>query len=474
VSNSTDVIQGAELPDGTTPSAVVVLHAGRPPSLHEHARERNRRLISSMISGLLIKPLGLLAPLITARLFVKYLHPEGYGLYETIIAMSALLSLTNAGLTLGLVNRLMDCHVSGDRELARRYISSLLFTLAGIVLVALAIWTLVAAFTHWDRVFETTDPFWRSQVPMVVWITGASVLCGLIFSMPMTIYQAYQELTIANIWDGVSKLVTFGACVAVVYTHFGLIGVAVASAAVPTAVTGFNTLWLFGRKPWLRPRLASFDWRLVKSTILDGLLLLVIQSSIVLIFQCDKLIIGTAINPAAVTQYALLGRLFTMGYSVYMILLMPLWPAYGEALRRGDWPWVRHKLRISLIFGCGICAACGAVLLIRGDQIFQLWTRGQVNHVSHSLVLALTATFVLRAWVDSRTVILHSVNILLPQVYFFAAHAILNLILALVLSRRFGPAGVAWATPITALLTSVWGYPWLLRREAAKSGHSAF
>jgi len=37
--------------------------------------------------------------------------------------------------------------------------------------------------------------------------------------------------------------------------------------------------------------------------------------------------------------------------------------------------------------------------------------------------------------------------------------------------------GVAWATPLTALVTSTWGYPWMLRRllraSSREPDHSA-
>jgi len=307
----------------------------------------------------------------------------------------------------------------------------------------------------------------------VVWITGVSTLLGLFFNLPLSIYQAYQELATANLWDGIAKLATFAACVGVVYTKFGLIGVAVASTTVQAAVAAFNTLWLFRKKPWIRPQLSCFDWALVRSTLSDGLLLFLISISVIALFQCDKLVIGTILGPSAVTQYDLVGRLFVSAYGVFMILLTPLWAAHGEALRRGDWAWIHRGLRLSLIVGCGLCALCGFMLLLFGNFIFRVWMHGAVPAVPANLILAVTAMFVLRAWVDSRSVILNSANVLLPQVCFFIAHVAMNLIVAILLSKRFGVVGVAWATPLTALLTSVWGYPWLLRRLFATAPKAA-
>lgn len=474
-----DVIPEAALPEGANP---VALHAagagaacapGAAAGAAGYARQRNRRVFSSVLTALLTKPLSLLAPLVTAPLFLRYLGREGYGLFEAIVAMSALLAVSNAGLTLGLINRLMDCHVSGDLVLARRYVSSLMIALAALIAIAAGAWSLASLLVHWNSIFKTTDPRFATEIPWVVWVTGVCTLVGLLVTMPVAIYSAYQEIAIANVWDGAAKLATFLACVAVVYTRFGLLGVAVASTGVPLLIWGSNTVWLFRRRPWLRPRLSCFDLKLVRSTIADGIFLLLIQMSVQALFSCDRLIIGAAISPAAVTEYALVGRLFISAYGLFMILLTPLWPAHGEALRRGDWPWVRRGLRLSTAAGFTLCSTCGIVLLLFGDTVFRLWTRGQITHVSPNLVLAMTAMFVMRVWVDCRSVILNSANVLLPQVYFFVAHALLNLALALLLARRYGVVGVAWATPITALLTSAWGYPWMLSRQHAKAAAAA-
>ena len=452
------------LPDSTLLAGT--LHV--PPHLADpnaFAQERNRRLTSSVLASLLLKPLALLTPLVVVPLFSKYLGDQ-YGLFATIVSLSMLLAMSNAGLTLGLVNRLMDCHVNNDRDLARRYVSSLMLTLAGLVLIMIVVWTIVSATVSWGHVFKfkTIDPRALRAVPWVIWITGVSTLVGLLFSMPMSIYSAYQELTIAALWDGAAKIVTLIACIAIVYTQWGMIGVALATCTVPCLMYAVNTFWLFKRKPWIRPRLSCFDKRLVRSTLRDGLLLFLLQSSVLALFSCDNLIIGTVIDVSSVFQYQLLQTIFISVYGVYMALLTPMWPAHGEAIRRGDWNWVSRALRLSLFVGFGLCLGCGIVLLLFGNTIFRIWTRGQITQISPNVVLAMTAMFVGRVWIDSRSVILTSANVLLPQVYFFVAHAVLNLVVAVVLSKHIGVAGVAWATPLTALVTSAWGYPWLLRR----------
>ena len=142
-----------------------------------------------------------------------------------------LLALSNGGLAMGLMNRLMDCHVSGD-PLARPYVTSLMFMLGSIVGVGLVVWTVLSATVDWNHQFHVKDLRALHETAWIVWITGISTLLGLLFGLPSAIYMAYQELTRANIWDAFAKVLSLAACVGVVYTRFGLIGVAIASTSL--------------------------------------------------------------------------------------------------------------------------------------------------------------------------------------------------------------------------------------------------
>ena len=140
-------------------------------------------------------------------------------------------------------------------------------------------------------------------------------------------------------------------------------------------------------------------------------------------------------------------------------------------MRRGDFAWVKRGVKLSLIVVCGGMISVGLLLYFFDAFIFRHWMHQPIT-VSRSLVLAMTATFVLRGWVDCRSMVLNPANILWPQIWFFAVHAVLNIVGALVLAPRMGVEGVAWATPLAALLTSAWGYPWLMHRffRRAESG----
>jgi O-antigen/teichoic acid export membrane protein len=89
----------------------------------------------------------------------------------------------------------------------------------------------------------------------------------------------------------------------------------------------------------------------------------------------------TAAAPAAVARFggydvsaafSVLQRLFGTVQQAHAIALAPLWPAWAEAAGRGELPWVRHSLRLALVFTAALCA--GLALVAAGlAPIIHLW-----------------------------------------------------------------------------------------------------
>src|SRR5206468_4597929 len=132
---------------------------------------------------------------------------EGYGLYESIGALAVWLGMTNAGMSLGLQNKLTDCYVTGDRELARRYVSSLMFALPVMALFVALLLSIVTPLVPWGRFFPTTTPRVH-ETAWAFWWAGIVTLLGVIISAGGAIYCGYQEIVRNNIWDAISKILT--------------------------------------------------------------------------------------------------------------------------------------------------------------------------------------------------------------------------------------------------------------------------
>jgi len=169
----------------------------------------------------------------------------------------------------------------------------------------------------------------------------------------------------------------------------------------------------------------------------EGFCFFLLQAAGVAIFNVDKLILSAFLGPAAVTDYAITGRVFLTIYGVSMLLLTPLWPAYGEALHRHDLGWIRCNVTRSLWITCGGIITLGLLLLWRGEALLRLWVGAGV-HLEPNLVIGMCAGFVLRAWVDCRSVVFNAAGHLRTPMYFWGAQAVINVVLSLVFVRIAG------------------------------------
>jgi O-antigen/teichoic acid export membrane protein len=441
--------------------------------LSDYRAHRKRRFLLAVGSSLLVRPLSALFPLIVVPLFLRYLGNEMYGLYESVTALAMYFSLTNFGLGMGLMNKLTGSLVRDDREEARRYVSSLAFALLAISVLGVVLISLLVPFVDWAHLLGSDAARGSSALQWAVWLATAGVVIAQPLSITYVIYSSYQETHIANLWEGIARIVTISSCVAVVWwTQWGLVGAVFASLSVPIVLRVTNSItMMIWEKPWLRPSIRHFDSSLLKGTLSQGAQFCVLDAATMLLFQTDKLVIAYFLGAEYVTGYAVLGRVFsTIAYGIYIIFLIPFWPSATEAMRRGDHEWVLRALRMFTRTGLAVMLGMGVALLIFGDAAFRLLSRITDQPqlaVSNNLILAVTMTFATRAWIDCRSVVLNAAGMLKPQVKIYVTHAVLNLVAAVVVAPVWGVEGVAWCIPATGLVTSTIGYSVLIRRIGA-------
>jgi len=65
-------------------------------------------------------------------------------------------------------------------------------------------------------------------------------------------------------------------------------------------------------------------------------------------YASDNIVIAQIIGAAAVAVYAIPQKMFSFIEVVASMAVSPLWPAYGEALARGDVRWIRNTFAYTL------------------------------------------------------------------------------------------------------------------------------
>jgi O-antigen/teichoic acid export membrane protein len=128
-------------------------------------------------------------------------------------------------------------------------------------------------------------------------------------------------------------------------------------------------------------------------------------------------------------------------------LLAPLWPAYAEAVSRGDTTWAvvafRRSVRMALLAG----TATSIVLLLMGKPLIQLWVGSSIQP-STGLLVAAGVWAVLTCISTAYAVFLNGVGVLRLQVVLAVLMMIANLALSIAFTIRIGVPGVIWGSVV--------------------------
>lgn len=435
--------------------------------------ERHRRVALTVLASAAAKGASLLTTIVSVPLTVRYLGAERYGLWMAIGSIVAMFSFADLGIGNGLINAVSEAHGRNDRDGARRSVSSAFFILAGVAALVAAAFALVYPWVPWHRIFNVKTAIAVQESGPAM---AAFVFCFAL-NMPLGVVQrvqlGYQEGFASSIWQCVGTAISLAALLLVIYLRGGLVWLVLSVSGAPTIALLANHLDMFyRRRPWLRPRLGAVSINAASRICRLGGLFLTLQIAMALAFSSDNLVAAQLLGAESVAQYAVPFKLFAIPTALLAVVLTPLWPAYGEAITRGDTDWVARTLRRSLKFAATGGAAAAAVLIVFGKQILLRWA-GPSIHPTFMLLLGLGAWTVLGACGTCLAMFLNGVNVVRFQAVTAAVMAVCNLGLSILLAHRFGVAGIIWGTVIayttcTLIPIAIW-IPSLLRHVSRAS-----
>lgn len=438
-----------------------------------HVNERNRRLRLGILTSIASRGVLALVPLVMIPITLQYLGTELYGLWMAVAALTGMAAFADLGLGNSLMTKLPPCYSSGDSESARRHISNayaLSASLAAIVIVALLLWS---RSIPWSSLFNAEDASAASHSGAVALICLTAFLANVPLSLVLRVQYAYQRVGQANMWQAVGSLFAIPLVIAAVRTDAAaelVVGAAVIAAPIANAV---NTAWVFKRQsPEIAPALRHVDWDAARGLVaLSGrfLLLTIVMS---LAMNVDNLVVARVLGLEAVTAFTVPARLFAQLGLLVSAVSLPLWPANGEALARGDLHWVRRiTRRMTLASTLGVVVP-GLIFVIAGDHFLSAWLGTDLG-ASRLLLAGLAAWWATLAAISPRFMVQNSAGVVLPQLLGWTAYLLLSVPLKYWAVASFGvdvlPLTGVVVYAIAVVPTAVWGYRSALARTASRS-----
>ena len=425
---------------------------------------RHRRAAITGISSGISRAVRIGVSFITVPLTLHYLGNERFGLWMTISSVLAMAGFADFGIGNGVLNTVSTAFGKDDWEGIRGAISSgiAVLTLIGAALVAFFL--SIYSFVDWGNLFRATTADARAQAGPAMLVF---VLCFAL-NIPLDVVQrtqlGLQQGFLTNLWEIFSSVLILVGIVAVVHFHLSLAALVVAFAGAPVLGTWMNAAFFFG----ISRRDLLPQWHLVSRKIIQkittlGGLFFVLQLVSAVSYSADNFIIARILGVADVTVFSIPQRMFSVITVVVAMLMMPLWPAYGEAISRGDMHWVRRTLSRTLLGVFAFASIVSATLLVFSNKLL-LWWVGPGIHPSFMLMLGLAVWAVVSNCGNTLAMFLNGAGIVKFQVIAATVFGIGCLLVKVILTHRYGIAGVPWATVITYIVLAAIPYAWYIPR----------
>lgn len=415
---------------------------------------RSARAARTASVSTIARGLSLLSTIILVPLLLNHLGTERFGLWMTLSVLFIYLKAADGGVTIGLIGLVATADGAQDSARVRTLVSSA-FIVTVVVALVLLIGALSAALMDWSFVLNLSDPSIQTEAALVAAIFIAAIALGYPVGVAKQSRMGLQQGAAANLWDLGGAVVAFLGQLAVVFFGGGLVMLAMVFALTPVLFNALAAVCFWtgsGRLVSPSPALANFAT--AKTLFASGAMFTALTLTQAFAVQLDSVLIARVLGVEHVAVYAVVQKLMTQPMLFITLFLTAQFPAYSEALSRGDDAWIIRNLRQTLIATSALAAAAAAGLSFIAGPLIHLWT-GDAVEPSSRLILALAVYGAVAALANVFTYFFFSLGLYRRVIVAHVAMIAINIPLALLLIPLIGPEGAAIANTIGYLATLV-------------------
>jgi O-antigen/teichoic acid export membrane protein len=422
---------------------------------------RQPSLGRNVISNWAALAFGILVSFFLSPFVVRHLGSTGYGVWVLIVSLTSYLQFVDLGVRNAVTRFISKFHAQGDDQSASRILSTALvfFGLAGLLaVIAGAMATLFAI-----RLFNIPGIYQR-QVKIALFLAGANVAAWLIkgaFAGCLAGLQRFEAMNAIEVALGAARAV---GVVLTLKFGGGLVGLALVELAYSVAGCLAQLSLSFRIYPHLRIRLGLFTRRHLAMILSFSVFSFLLDIALELIYYTDVLIIGVFLPIGEMAFFSIAANPRNYSRSLVAGLANAMTPAASklEAQTRHD--DLKGFLRVGARNASLIMLPIAVTFILRGRTFIDLWMGGEYGELcGHVLRILFLAVLFNAACQVAQSVVL-GIGKHKAVVPVLLAQGICNLVLAFALVRSKGIVGVAWATTIPSLATSVLFWPWFMRR----------
>ncbi len=420
---------------------------------HERSVNAKRNILFSF--G--IKGLNILISLMLVPLTIDYINPTRYGIWLTLSSIIGWLSFFDIGFGNGLRNKFAEAMAAGEKELARKYVSTTYAVLAIIISVVLIIFVSINPFLNWAKILNT-PPEMVAELSVLALVVFVFFCLQFVLQLITTIITANQQSAKASFYNLLGSVFSLMVIYVLTKTTQGnLLYLSYALGLTPVVVLAISSLYFFnGEYKYYAPSIKYVKFSYTKDLMGLGLKFFLIQISAIVLFQSNNIIISQLFGPEQVTPYNITYKYFGVITMIAGIIMTPLWSAYTEAWVKKDFEWIKKTVRKLqylwlLLFGLSL------FMLVVSPFVYHYWLGGKVI-ISFSLSAIMCLYVLVIVWNMIFVYFLNGVGKIRLQLYSSFFGTIMTIPLTYYFAILFGIIGIIVASCVLGLINTLWTY----------------
>jgi O-antigen/teichoic acid export membrane protein len=419
------------------------------------AKERQRRATLTGAVAVLARIVAVCTSLVTIPTTLRYLGVERFGLWMTINSILAILSFADFGIGNGLMNSIADVYGRQDQEATRQAIASGIAMLSAVGLAIATGFVVVYPHISWAHLFNVKTAIAAKEAGPALLLFVLCFALNVPFGVVQRIQFGLQQGYYASMWQVAGSLCGLGGVLLGVRLRVALPWLVLIVSGAPVVAAAVNGLVFFGvLRSDLRPQRQHVSFAAARQLASMGGFFFFLQVVVAAAFYSDSLIIARVLGAAAVADYAVVQRMFMIIPLSLAMFTAPLWPAYREAIARGDVHWVRKTLRNSLFATIVVASAMSFVLFWSADRILRIWVHGRVRPTP-ALLAGFAVWVIFEAGGSALAMFLNGAAIIQFQVMVASAFGVTCVLAKLYGAQNYGVVAIPWAAIVTYSLCHV-------------------
>jgi O-antigen/teichoic acid export membrane protein len=407
------------------------------------------QIVKNVGSSWVALAVNILVGIFLSPFILHHLGDAAFGIWVLIFSLTGYYGIFDFGIRSSIIRFVSKYTATHDLNEVSGLINTALFTYSCVGVLCLII--TAAGSLYVDRIFHVTAEL-QSAARWLMLMVGASVSVGFPLGMFGGVLEGLQKFYILNWTNIVSSLLRLMLIVFFLDHGYGLLTIALITVGMPFLASIVRAIIA------LRSIAINFSWAHVdresfrQMANYSGITFIIIVAA-QLRFKTDAVVIGTFLSSAAITYFYAGSRVVDYAGEVVSSLAQIFVPMSSQSDAAGN----MDRLRKIFIAGNRVCAFATfpmtATFLIMGKSIIEVWLGKRYVALGYPVLITLTIPTTLMLMQSASSRILFGIS----KHGQFAVVALLegtaNLILSILLVRRFGILGDAIGTAIPLAVT---------------------